>query len=270
MGRGQALQGPSRGGRYNPAMPPPRPLWPYPRVIAHRGGGALAPENTLAGLRLARNLGFRGAEFDVKLSRDAIPVLMHDDTLERTTDGYGRVADQPAAALLELDAGGWFANEYAGEPVPAFAAASALCTEVGLWANVEIKPCTGREAETGRVVARMARLLWAGASPPPLLSSFSVAALEAAQRESPQLPRGLLVSEVPSNWKATMDRLECVSLHAAWRKLERARVKEIQSAGFGVLAYTVNDSEDALELLEWGVDAIVTDQLDQIGPRFAD
>jgi glycerophosphoryl diester phosphodiesterase len=248
----------------------PRPLWPYPRVIAHRGGGALAPENTLAGLRLARNLGFRGVEFDVKLSRDAIPVLMHDDTLERTTDGRGKVADAAAAALFELDAGGWFGNEYEGEPVPAFAAASALCKEIGLWANVEIKPCPGREAETGRIVARMAKLLWAGAPQPPLLSSFSAVALEAAQRESPELPRGLLMTENAPDWKASMDRLECVSLHAARRSLDRKRVKEIQSAGFGVLAYTVNDSEAAVELLEWGVDAIVTDQLDQIGPAFAE
>jgi len=190
--------------------------------------------------------------------------------LERTTDGSGRVADAPAEALFELDAGGWFANEYTGEPVPAFAAASALCKEIGLWANVEIKPCAGRDAETGRVVARMAKLLWGGAPQPPLLSSFSVAALEAAQRESPQLPRGLLVNEIPADWKAIMDQLECVSLHAAWRKLDRQRVREIQSAGFGVLAYTVNDSESAIDLLQWGVDAIVTDQLDQIGPRFAD
>jgi len=230
----------------------------------------LAPENTLAGLRLARNLGFRGVEFDVKLSRDFTPVLIHDDTLDRTTDGSGRVAETAAAALSGLDAGSWFANEYAGEPVPAFAAASALCKEIGLWANVEIKPCPGREAETGRIVARMARLLWAGAPQPPLLSSFSVAALEAAQRETPQLPRGLLVTDIPDDWKAAMDRLECVSLHAAWRGLDRSQVKEIQSAGFGVLAYTVNDSETALDLLESGVDAIVTDQLDQIGPNFAD
>lgn len=248
----------------------PRPLWPYPRVIAHRGGGVLAPENTLAGLRLARNLGFRGVEFDVKLSRDAVPVLVHDDTLERTTDGGGEVAQALASALFELDAGSWFGNEYAGEPVPAFAAASALCKEIGLWANVEIKPCPGRDAETGRVVARMARLLWAGAPQPPLLSSFSIAALEAAQRESPELPRGLLMTRIAPDWKAAMDRLECVSLHAAWRSLDRERTREIQSAGFGVLAYTVNDSQTAVDLLDWGVDAIVTDQLDQIGPAFAE
>jgi glycerophosphoryl diester phosphodiesterase len=247
----------------------PRPLWPYPRVIAHRGGGLLAPENTLAAMRLARNLGFLGVEFDVKLARDGIPVLMHDDTLERTTDGRGRVADRPAEALFELDAGGWFGNEYLGEPVPSFAEASALCKEVGLWANIEIKPCPGREAETGRSVARLTAQLWRGAPLPPLLSSFSVAALEAAQREAPGLPRGLLADSIPKDWKARLDRLECASFNVAWRALSPQRIKEIQSAGFGVVTYTVNDSQAALELFDSGVDAVITDLLDVIGPQFA-
>lgn len=248
----------------------PRPLWPYPRVVAHRGGGGLAPENTLAGLRLARNLGFRGVEFDVKLSRDGVPVLIHDETLERTTAGSGRVRDWAAAELMALDAGSWFGNEFAGEGIPAYAAAAATCREYGLWANIEIKPCPGREAETGQAVARMTKLLWAGADPPPVLSSFSVEALRAAHAEAPDVPRGLLVEAMPVDWKRTLDRLECVSLHAAWRHLSPERVKEIQSAGFGVLMYTVNDSEIALDLLSWGVDALVTDQLDQIGPHFAE
>lgn len=230
----------------------------------------MAPENTLAGLRLARNLGFRGVEFDVKLSRDGVPVLIHDETLERTTAGSGRVRDSAAAQLMALDAGSWFGNEFAGEMVPAYAAASAACRQYALWANVEIKPCAGRESETGQAVARMTKLLWAGADPPPLLSSFSVEALQAARTEAPDIPRGLLVEAATPEWKQLLDRLECVSLHAAWRHLSRERVKEIQSAGFGVLAYTVNDSEDALELLSWGVDALVTDQLDQIGPHFAE
>lgn len=246
-----------------------RSTWPYPRVIAHRGGGVLAPENTLAGLELARNLGFQGVEFDVKLSEDGTPILMHDDTLDRTTDGHGPVSDHAYQEIAELDAGGWFGNEFIGEPVPAFAAAAALCQQAGLWANVEIKPCPGRERETGEVVARMAKLLWSGADLPPLLSSFSAIALEAAAVEAPELPRALLVVDVPVNWHAQMQRLQCVSLHASHRHLNAALVKAVHDAGYGVLTYTVNDSELALELLEWGVDALVTDQLDVIAPNFA-
>ena len=247
----------------------PRPHWPYPRIIAHRGGGLLAPENTLSGLKLARNLGFTAVEFDVKLTEDGIPVLFHDEALERTTDGRGLVAESVYADLEELDAGSWFGNEYIEERIPTFAAAGTLCMEAGLWANVEIKACPGRERETGEVVAGMARRLWAGAELPPLLSSFSPLALEAAATEAPELPRALLVTTLPANWHALMQRLQCVSLHAGHRHLDASRVKAIHDAGYGVLAYTVNDSELALDLLQWEVDALVTDQLDVITPNFA-
>jgi glycerophosphoryl diester phosphodiesterase len=246
-----------------------RPYWPYPRIIAHRGGGLLAPENTLAALRHARNLGFEGVEFDVKLSADDVPVLFHDDTLDRTTDGSGPVADILFDVITQLDAGSWFGNEFAGEPVPAFAAASALCKEAGLWANIEIKPCPGREQVTGRIVARMAKLLWSGAALPPLLSSFSTDALAAALAEAPELPRALLCTDLPENWEQSLNRLQCVAMHVAFDRLSKDAVAAIQATRRGVLAYTVNDSLDAVELIEMGVDALVTDQLDVIGPHFA-
>lgn len=243
-------------------------LWPYPRVIAHRGGGLLAPENTLAGMKLARNLGFMGVEFDIMLTEDGTPILMHDETLDRTTDGSGPVAEASYSEIADLDAGAWFGNEYIGESVPSFAAASALCREVDLWANVEIKPTPGTERETGEVAARMAKMLWAGADLPPLLSSFSPLALEAAAVEAPELPRALLVKQIPANWQALMQRLQCVALHASHRHLDAVLVKAVHSAGYGMLAYTVDDSELALNLLEWGVDALVTDQLDVITSNF--
>jgi glycerophosphoryl diester phosphodiesterase len=250
-------------------MPSARPLWPYPRILAHRGGGLLAPENTLAALRFSANLGFSAVEFDVKLSEDGVPVLFHDDTLERTSDGHGRVAATRFAALAALDAGSWFGNEFAGEPVPAFAAAGVLCREAGLWANIELKPCPGSEARTGRVVAKMARLLWKDADQAPLLSSFSVEALAAAKDEAPELPRALLCDQPPVDWRETMDRLQCVSLHCDWQRLDARIVDAVHATRRGVLAYTVNDSEIAIELLDMGVDALVTDQLDRIGPLFA-
>ena len=246
-----------------------RPYWPYPRIIEHRGGGLLAPENTLAAIRYAANLGFAGVEFDVKLTADDVPILFHDDTLERTTDGSGPVADTRFDIITQFDAGDWFANEYVNEPVPAFAAASALCKEAGLWANVEIKPCPGRERETGRLVARMAKLLWSGAPLPPLLASFSEDALDAARTEAPELPRALLCNEIPDDWEHTLDRLECVALHVAFDQLNKDVVAAIQATERGVLAYTVNDSVEALNLIGMGVDALITDQIDHITPNFA-
>ncbi len=246
-----------------------RPYWPYPRIIAHRGGGLLAPENTLAALRYARNLGIEGVEFDVKLTSDDVPVLLHDDTIDRTTDGCGAMADLLFDLVTQLDAGSWFANEFAGEPVPAFAAASALCKETGLWANVEIKPSPGQEHKTGRIVARMAKLLWSGAPLPPLLSSFSSEALNAARSQAPELPRALLCAEIPDDWEALLDQLGCAAMHVAFDHLTEKSVAAIQATGRGVLAYTVNDPLDVVDLIEMGVDALVTDQIDVIGPRFA-
>ena len=240
--------------------------WAHPRRIAHRCGGALAPENTLAGLRVAAGHGYRAVEFDVMLSGDGTPVLIHDETLERTTDGHGRVAETSDAELARLDAGGWFGPQFAGEPLPTFAEAAGLCLALRLWANVEIKPSAGRETETGRRVAQAARASWAGAAPP-LLSSFSVAALEAAREAAPELPRGLLFEAPPPDWQQAFRRLACYSLHCSRHCLTPQLFDEARAAGIPLLVYTVNDPEDAAALLRQGVAAVFTDRIDLLPDR---
>jgi len=240
--------------------------WPHPRLIAHRGGGTLAPENTLAGLRTGAALGYRAVEFDVMLSGDGTPILIHDETLERTTNGHGRVADTSDPELAQLDAGGWHSPPFAGEPVPSFGDAAELCLALGVWANVEIKPSAGREAETGRRVALEARELWAGVEPP-LLSSFSLEALEAARRAAPELPRGLLFVAPPADWLQACRRLGGYSLHCSRRHFTPALLGEARAAGVPLLLYTVNDPGDALELLQQGVSAIFTDRIDLLPPQ---
>ena len=240
--------------------------WRFPRLLAHRGGGVLAPENTLAGLRLAARLGYAGTEFDVKLTAEGMPVLMHDEHLERTTSGDGAVANTGFAALRQLDAGAWFGEAFAGERVPTYEEAAALCRALGLWANVEIKPCAGREAETGHSVARESIRVWAGHATPPLLSSFSVEALAAAQATAPLLPRALLVEAPPDDWPAALASLECVALHVEHSRVTRELAAALHTAGYGLLCYTVNDPVRAAELYSLGVDCIVTDRLDLFDP----
>jgi glycerophosphoryl diester phosphodiesterase len=243
---------------------PQQPHWTYPRVIAHRGGGSLAPENTLAAIRKGKDLGFEGVEFDVMLAADSIPVLIHDETLERTTSGRGAVAQMPSAALAALDAGSWFSSAFSGEPVPRYADAVRLCLDLGIWANVEIKPVQGYERDTGRIVAALSAELWRGTRVLPLLSSFSVTALEAAREAAPQLARGLLVGPVASGWRQTVEQLGCLSLHCDHSQLTARQVSEIRGAGHALACYTVNDPGRARELFSWGVDAIFTDRLDLI------
>ncbi|KWI41265.1 glycerophosphoryl diester phosphodiesterase [Burkholderia ubonensis] len=248
-----------------------RPDWPYPRVVAHRGGGTLAPENTLAALDEGARRGHAMVEFDAKLSADDVTFLLHDDTVDRTSDGHGPAARMRYAELGALDAGAWFDARFAGERMPTFEAAAARCVALGLMANVEIKPCPGRERETGRRVAADAAAYWRDASVPPLLSSFSFDALQQARETAPELPRGMLYEAVPDDWYAqAVDALGCVSLHADHTRLDEPLVRAIKAAGLRILVYTVNDPERARELVRWGVDAVCTDRIDLIGPHALD
>jgi glycerophosphoryl diester phosphodiesterase len=242
--------------------------WPYPRIIAHRGGGSLAPENTLAAMKKGVTLGFKGVEFDVKLAKDATAFLLHDDTLQRTSNGKGPGNELTSVELSQLDAGGWFSAEYAGEPVPRFDIVAQYLIAHDTWANVEIKPSKGRDEETGKAVALATRDLWREVALKPVLSSFSVASLRAAKAAVPRLPRGYLVDDIPREWQATMRELDCVALHCNWKKLTRDLAAAVKSAGYGLLVWTVNDPAKERELLAWGVDALVTDRLDLITPEF--
>lgn len=240
--------------------------WPFPRVIAHRCGGTNAPENTLVALRLAATMGFGGVEFDVKLAKFGVPMLIHDDTVDRTTDGAGPVAAYDAAELCALDAGLWFGNEFAGERIPTFDAATALCHSLRLWANIEIKPDRDNAAETGRLVAGMTARLWHNDSPAPLLSSFSEPALAAARGAEPALPLALLVAEPPSDWIERTRRLGCRALHCRQEYVTEQMVAAAHEAGLGILAYTVNDPQRAFALFGMGIDAIITDELGLVRP----
>ncbi|MCU5771224.1 glycerophosphodiester phosphodiesterase [Erwiniaceae bacterium BAC15a-03b] len=242
--------------------------WPYPAIVAHRGGGKLAPENTLAAIDVGAKYGHTMIEFDAKLSQDAQIFLLHDDTLDRTSNGWGIAGDQPWEKLQQLDAGGWFSREFQHEPLPLLSDVAARCQQYGMKANIEIKPTPGLERQTGTAIALAARELWRGQTAP-LLSSFSYQALEAAMQAVPELPRGLLLDEWHDNWQELTGALDCTSIHLNYRLLDAQRTAELKAAGLRILVYTVNQSERARELLNWGVDAICTDRIDTIGPNFA-
>lgn len=244
-------------------MPSP---WPYPRWIAHRGAGKLAPENTLAALRLGARHGYRMAECDVKLSGDGVPFLLHDAALERTTNGSGLGGACSWQALSQLDAGSWHSRLYAGEPLPTLDNVARFCRANGQLLNIEIKPTPGTEAETGTVVAQQAARLWAGASVPPLLTSFATEALQAAQAARPELPRGLLLDAMRADWLDVARWLQCVAVvcqHGLW---DAATVAGAHGAGLRCLSYTVNDEWAAQRLLELGTDGIITDRVDLFAP----
>ncbi|HXZ02044.1 MAG TPA: glycerophosphodiester phosphodiesterase [Stellaceae bacterium] len=236
----------------------------WPRVIGHRGAALSAPENTLAGLRAAAALGVAWVEFDVRLTGDGRAILLHDDTLERTTTGRGPAAALGFAEIRRFDAGAWFGAAFRGERVPSLEEAIELLAELRLGAVVELKPAPGAEEATGSVVAGLVAGRWPASLPPPLLSSFKPAALAAARRAAPELERALLVGAIPGRWREEVAALGCGGLHVDQRRVDRAALAELTRAGLAVFAYTVNRPERAQELFSWGVDAVFSDCPDRL------
>lgn len=240
--------------------------WPYPRWIAHRGAGLLAPENTLPAFDTGAAHGYRMFECDVKLSSDGVAFLLHDDTLDRTTNGQGPSAALDWRTLSGLDAGAWHSPAFAGTRLPTLSAVARWCLAHDAWLDLEIKPCPGTERRTGEAVAREAQALWADAPTLPLITSFSVAALEGARAVDPRLPRGLLLADLVPGWLHTARQLDCVALighHTLWTP---ALVADAQGAGLRCLAYTVNDAARAARLLDMRLDGLVTDRVDLFNP----
>lgn len=240
--------------------------WPYPRWLAHRGAGRLAPENTLAAFRLGAGFGFRAFECDVKLSQDGEAFLLHDDTLERTTNGRGSPDGIDWADLARLDAGSWHSPPFAAEPLPRFGQVAAFCRANRCALNVEIKPCPGAAARTGAIVAREASRLWSGAEVPPLLSSFQPEALAAARDAAPALPRALLLDELWEGWPEIAAELDVVAVITNYLLMDKMLIERLHARGWRALVYTVNDASTAERLVADGIDGLITDRVDLFKP----
>jgi glycerophosphoryl diester phosphodiesterase len=234
-----------------------------PRVIGHRGAAAHAPENTLAGFRKARALGCGWVEFDVRLTGDGALVVCHDDRLDRTTDGRGRISRLTLSQVQRCDAGGWFCAGFAGERVPTLEDALEVCAELGLGANVEIKAERARGSHTAAALAAsLGRMKTA--PPPMLISSFLSDAVSEAKTSLPHIPRGMLWRKIPRNWAAIAGRLGCATIHAGHAELDESVVRDVVATGHPLLAYTVNDVIRARQLFRWGVASVFSDAPDII------
>ncbi len=238
-----------------------------PRIVGHRGAKANAPENTLVAIRRAYDEGAAWIEFDAKLTKDNAVVLMHDETLDRTSNGKGPVAEATLAEIKKLDAGAWFGPAFKGETVPTLEEAMALMASLGMGFNIEIKPCPGREAETAERACASVLAHWRG--PTPIVSSFKREALAAAQASAPSLPRGYLAEELGRSWRTEAEALGCIAIHPGWKHLTRQLVRDVKEAGFKALVWTVNEPARARELVAWGVDSIITDRPADIAQALA-
>ncbi len=214
-------------------------------ILGHRGASGAAPENTLRAFALAAEVGADGIELDVQPSADGVPVIMHDETVDRTTDGHGRVADMTYAALAALDAGG-------GERVPTLAEALTLARG-RLFVDVEIKD-PGIEPGIAELVARL------DMAEQVAISSFSPASLAGMRAAAPHLHRWLLSRDWSTGVLATALDLGALGVAPRYPWVDAELVVAAGAHGLAVITWTVNAEADLRRLLALGIDALITDE----------
>ena len=239
-----------------------------PKVIGHRGAAAYAPENTLESIATAADLSAPWVELDVKLTRDGVPIIFHDEMLERTTNGSGAVAETDYTDIQALEAGSWFGESFAGIKIPTLEEALEVIINHDLGLNLEIKPCPGREKETAEAALDILTQIWDEPSKI-LISSFQHVSLEAAREVALDWPRGLLLGgqtpdDIPEDWRDLADYLDVKTMNIGTNILTHDFAMDIIDEGYPLLAYTVNQPDQARKMQQMGVDTIITDAPDVI------
>ncbi|MFT5652867.1 MAG: glycerophosphoryl diester phosphodiesterase [Psychromonas sp.] len=229
------------------------------KITAHRGGSSLAPENTLAAFNKAAELGCEWIEIDVQLSLDKVPVVIHDKTVERCTDGIGAVSTMTLEILKSLDAGLWFGKEFRDERIPTLKETLLLAKNKHLKVNVEIKLypqddlallCEKIKKVIIDVDVEASQILF---------SSFNIAALKYMQYHQPQIHRGLLVEKIPANALLLLAEIEAYSLHCNYVFLKEQQAQWIKKSGYQLYCYTPNSPQQVSLHWDWGVDMMITD-----------
>jgi len=244
-----------------------------PKVIGHRGAAAYAPENTLESIHTAADIGVEWVELDVKLTKDSVPIIFHDDTLDRTTNGSGLVADTDYEDIKQLEAGSWYAESFTGIKIPTLEETIEVLINLNLGLNLEIKPCPGREKETAEITLDVLSQYWDDHERL-LISSFQHVSLEAAGHVANDWARGLLLAPeggddgneqtINPNWKDIADYLDVKTVNVGTRIATRDIIEEIIDLNYHPLVYTVNDPMEGRQFQSWGVDAMFSDEPDVI------
>ncbi len=233
-----------------------------PQIIGHRGCAAYAPENTLEGIHTAADMGVDWVELDVKLTKDQVPIIFHDDTLERVADISGTVAQMTYAELKDVDVGSNHGESFIGVHIPTLEQAVDVLIERDLGLNLEIKPCPGREKETAEVALDILSGIW-DAHDKLLISSFQHVCLETALDMATDWHRGfLLPEEWPENWQEVAQYLQVSTINLNGNTVTRDQVEAAMELEKPILAYTVNEPDRARFLQSWGVDGFFTDAPD--------
>ncbi len=230
-----------------------------PNIIGHRGCAGYTPENTLEGIHTAADMGVKWVELDVKLTKDQVPIIFHDELLDRTTNTTGVVALTPYSEIKELDAGSWYGESFLNVKIPTLEEAVDVLLERGLGVNFEIKPCPSREKETAEAMLDVLSTIWDDPNDL-LISSFSHVSLEAALDMTPTWHRGLLLPEEwPENLTELVEYLSPTTINVDGNNVTREQIEQIIDLEKDVLAYTINEPDRGRFLQAWGVDSFFSD-----------
>lgn len=229
-----------------------------PRVVAHRGYSSALPENTLAAMAAGDRAGADWTEIDVQTSADGIPYVLHDGTVDRTTDGRGALNLLTGGALDALDAGSWFSPAFAGQPLPRLTAALEEARRGSAGLLLEVKGPETR-AEVAAIVDELRAQGLIGRT---LLQSFDVQVLRDARELAPELRLGLLRGTLDADPVATARELGAIAYNPSWTALapRTDEVAKLNAAGIAVMPYTVDDPGTWARMRDAGVDAIITNR----------
>ncbi|WED22780.1 glycerophosphoryl diester phosphodiesterase [Vibrio sp. JC009] len=228
-------------------------------IMGHRGAAALAPENTLAGVRAAVKAGVSWIEVDTQLSADGVPVITHDASVARCTDGEGQVAELTLRELKKLDAGSWFGPEFSKEPIPTLEELLVFCAENQVGINLELK--VHCESQVEALVKSVATVIRQSSFPAGqlLISSFSKGAIEEIKQALPEIRIGYITEEETTDYLQELARLDMYSVHVNQKILTQPMAEAILAAGYELNIWTMNNPEKRNDFEQIGVSNIITD-----------
>ena len=236
-----------------------------PLIIAHRGYKAKYPENTLSSFKAALYHHAAMVELDVTLSNDRKLVVIHDETVDRTTNGSGNVCDYTLSELKNLDAGSWFSEKFKGEPLPSLYEVLNLCAGKTL-VNIEIKPeAVAADVQTDSIEFQVLDLVKAfSMTDSVLISSFEPRVIERISALNRSKPKTAFLAENPLDDKTLnfMVKHQVFSYNPDYRTLSHDQIQTVHTKGIMVFTYTVNSRNDAEKCFSIGVDGIFTDHLE--------
>jgi glycerophosphoryl diester phosphodiesterase len=228
-------------------------------VQAHRGASAVAPENTIAAFRAARDQGATWVELDVALLADGTPVVIHDVTLDRTTTGKGSVGDITATDLAGLDAGAWFGAQFAGEKLSTLPEVLDALGELGINVNVEIKQHAHHKS-LEQLTETVHRCL---SQRPPgvrvMISSFDAECLKAMHRLDPSYELAMLWSELPGDWLDVVAAIPARAIHLNYRALSFNVLDRARERGIVIRVWTCNDPAQIEPFWAAGLGGVISD-----------